>query len=71
MPCFQDCQFTKIKDNTTLHVVFQGNIYWEVAVATASDGSLLSMAPSVAVRCLLTQLCGSPIVTRTTTDMEQ
>ena len=27
MLCFQDCQFTKIKDNTTLHVVFQGNIY--------------------------------------------
>ena len=23
---FQDCQFTKIKDDTTLHVVFQGNI---------------------------------------------
>ncbi|CAH3178301.1 unnamed protein product, partial [Porites evermanni] len=23
----KDCQFTKIKDNTTLHVVFQGNIY--------------------------------------------
>ena len=27
MPCFQDCQFTKIKDNTTLHVVFQGNLF--------------------------------------------
>ena len=27
MLCFQDCQFIKIKDNTTLHVVFQGNIY--------------------------------------------
>ena len=27
MLCFQDCQFTKIKDNTTLHVVFQGNIF--------------------------------------------
>ena len=29
MLCFQDCQFTKIKDNTTLHVVFQGNIHLE------------------------------------------
>ena len=27
MLCFQDCQFTKIKDDTALHVVFQGNIY--------------------------------------------
>ena len=27
MLCFQDCYFTKIKDDTALHVVFQGNIY--------------------------------------------
>ena len=27
MLCFQDCQFTKIKDNTTLRVAFQGNIH--------------------------------------------
>ena len=27
MLCFQDCQLTKIKDNTSLRVVFQGNIY--------------------------------------------
>ena len=27
MLCFQDCQFTKIKDNTSLRVVFQGNIH--------------------------------------------
>ena len=25
MLCFQDCQFTKLKDDTALHVVFQGN----------------------------------------------
>ena len=27
MLCFQDCQFIKIKDNTTLHVAFHGNIF--------------------------------------------
>ena len=26
---FQDCSFTKIKDDTALRVVFQGNIYLE------------------------------------------
>ena len=26
MLCFQDCTFVKTKDNTTLYVVFQGNI---------------------------------------------
>ena len=44
---------------------------WEVAVAAASDGSSLSTAPSVADLCLLTQLCGSPIVTLVTSDTEQ
>ena len=39
---------------------------WEIAVTAASDGSSLSTALSVAVLCLLTQLCGSPVVNRTT-----
>ena len=50
--------FVKTKDNTSLHVVFQGNIH-------------LANCGSVAVLCLLTQLCGSPIATRLTTDTEQ
>ena len=44
---------------------------WEVAVAAASDGSSLSTAPSVAVPCLLTQLCGSEVEVQMTTDTEQ
>ena len=44
---------------------------WQIAVGAASDSSSLSTALSVAVLCLLTQLCGSPIATRLTTDKEQ
>ena len=41
---------------------------WEDVAAAVSDGSSLSMEPSVVVPCLLTQCCGSEIRTKTTTD---
>ena len=41
---------------------------WEGVAAAVSDGSSLSMEPSVVVPCLLTQCCGSEIRTKTTTD---
>ena len=36
---------------------------WVGAAAAVSDGSSPSMAPSAAVHCLLTQWCGSEVVT--------
>ena len=58
----QDCHFTKTKDDTALRVVYPGKrLLGRVC-------SLLSMAPSAVVPCLLTQCCGSEIKTKTTTD---
>ena len=48
MLCFQDCQFTKIKDNTLFASPSKETSMWKDAVAAVSDGSSLSMAPSAA-----------------------
>jgi len=62
----KDCQITKIKDDTALRVVYQGNIYVGGCSSCCKRWFITFNG-----HCLLTLCCGLLIMAKTTTDPEQ